>query len=347
MAACSEERSDILPASARRYIDESTEFASALQPLRFTCAVRSVAVVVTDDGDLKKMHGESQTDTSAALVGALLAEQFPDLAGLPISRVDSAGTSNTIFRIGSDLVARFPLAEWAEPQVEKDHTWLARIAGHLPLEVPQPVAIGQPGQGFPWRWAIHTWIDGEPVSPGCLLDIDQAVDDLVEFLSALHSLDLPDAPASERNVPIDNDEELVLWAVRELGDEFDARVLERIWQDATAAPSWTGGPVLVHADLMNGNILARNGRIVAVIDWGLFGWGDPANDLDPAWELFEPSHRRRFRESLALDDATWARGRGWAVKSAVGVLYYRDTNPTMVNSCRRRLAAVVQDACGV
>ncbi len=85
----------------------------------------------------------------------------------------------------------------------------------------------------------------------------------------------------------------------------------------------------------------RNGRIVAVIDWSLLGMGEPANDLDPAWDLFTGKHRRAFREALSIDDATWARARGWAVKAVVGVLYYRDTNPGIVNRCRNRLRVML------
>jgi aminoglycoside phosphotransferase (APT) family kinase protein len=290
------------------------------------------------------MHGDAQTDSNEELVRALLREQFPQWVGLSISRADSDGTVNSIFRVGTELAARLPLAAWAEPQISKDHTWLPRIAPFVPLEVPTPVAIGEPGQGFPWKWAVHSWIEGEPVTADGITDMTQAVDDLANFVHALHSIELPDAPMSERNVPIDTDENLVLWAIEELRDEFDADALRGIWRDAVAAPAWAGSPILVHADLMNGNILARDGRIVAVIDWGLVGLGEPANDLDPAWELFDDAHRRAFAKALDIDDATWVRARGWAVKSTVGVLYYRDTNPSMVRRCRRRLEAVLGDA---
>lgn len=60
-----------------------------------------------------KMH-EGEVDIDEELVARLVAAQFPRLAGLPISAVQSTGTVNTIYRLGDDLYARLPrVKSWA------------------------------------------------------------------------------------------------------------------------------------------------------------------------------------------------------------------------------------------
>ena len=289
------------------------------------------------------MHGDAQIDSDVDLVRGLLQDQFPRWANLPIARIESDGTDNAIYRVGDELVARLPLVEWAAEQALKECIWLPQVAPLLPLAVPTPVASGEPGRGYPVRWSVHGWIDGVNASPERIDDISRAVDDMARFITALHEIDLPDPPMCPRAAPLADSDELTRWGISELREEFDAETLTTIWDEALAAPPWPGPPVWVHADLTDGNILVRDGRIVAVIDWSFLGRAEPANDLDVAWDLFSGPSRQAFRELLEIDDATWARARGWAVKSVIGVLYYRETNPGIVARCRRRLASVIDD----
>jgi aminoglycoside phosphotransferase (APT) family kinase protein len=289
------------------------------------------------------MHGDDQVDSDAALVRELLADQFPEWATLPIRRLETDGTDNAIYRLGDDLVVRLPLIHWAVEQVEKEHTWLPKIAPLLPLAVHEPLVIGQPGHGYPWRWSVYRWIDGENAYPDRIADARQAAIDLAEFVRALQALDFPDAPVSKRGVPLATRDEETRWAINALRHQFDADALAAVWDEAIAAPSWDGPPVWVHADLTDGNILVRDGRLRAVIDFSLLGLGEPANDLDPAWSLFSGESRDVFRTALGVDDATWARGRGWAIMSVFGIVYYEHTNPGIVARCRRRIAAVLAE----
>jgi aminoglycoside phosphotransferase (APT) family kinase protein len=289
------------------------------------------------------MHGDTQTDSDETLVRALISDQFPRWSGLSISRVVSDGTSNAVYRLGRELVARLPLVESSERQVIKEHAWLPKIAPLLPLTVPEPVEIGQPGHGYPWRWSIHHWIEGENANVAGIADMRQAVDDMVRFVRALHAIDLPDPPHCRRNVALLSNDEKTRRGIAELRDEFDAEALIAIWEDGLAAPPWPGPPVWVHADLTDGNILMRDGRLTAVIDWSMLGLAEPANDLDLAWDLFDSRSRAVFRDALGIDEATWARARGWAVQSVIGVVYYRNTNPGIVARCRRRLHTIIDD----
>ena len=289
-----------------------------------------------------RMH-DAQVDSDEELVERLLRDQFPQWAGLPIRRLPSDGTDNAMYRVGDELLARLPLIGWAVPQIEKERTWLPRIAPHVPLTIPEQLAAGQPAFGYPWPWGVYRWIDGRNAHLDDLADAEQAARDLAAFVRALRAVNLPGAPVSQRAKTLAADELNIRRAIAAVGDEFDEGVLIEIWEAALAAPPWDGPPMLVHADLSDGNVLQRNGRLHAVIDFSAFGRGEPANDLDPAWGMFSGASRAVFRDALAPDEATWARGRGWAVRSVYGIVYYRDTNPGIVARCRRRLGALLDE----
>ena len=289
------------------------------------------------------MHGDDQVDSDEVLVRELLADQFPEWAELPIARLQTDGTDNAVYRLGDELAVRLPLIHWAVGQAAKEHAWLPKIAPHLPLAVPEPLVMGQPGHGYPWHWSVQRWIDGENAQPDRITDMRQAVIDLAEFVAALHALDLPGAPESQGGVPLVTKDETTRWAINAVRHEFDRDALTAVWEEAITAPPWDGPPLLVHADLTDGNILVRDGRVHAVIDFSAFGLGEPANDLDAAWDLLSGEHREAFRSALGVDDATWARGRGWAITSVLGIVYYEHTNPGIVARCRRRIAAVLAE----
>ena len=90
-----------------------------------------------------------EVSTNGSLVGKLLAEQFPQWADLPIEPVRSAGTDNALYRLGDEMVVRLPRIFSATSHVEKEHKWLPRLAPHLPLAIPLPVAKGSPGENYP------------------------------------------------------------------------------------------------------------------------------------------------------------------------------------------------------
>lgn len=128
----------------------------------------------------------------------------------------------------------------------------------------------------------------------------------------------------------------------ELGDD-DADLLRTLWADAVAAPPWPGRSHPIHGDLSGNNLLLRDGRLHAVIDWSCFGIGEPAVDIEVAWELFDAEARAVFFAELDIDDHTRARSIGWAIRSVYGIPYYRETNPGIVERAWRRLHNVLEE----
>ena len=292
------------------------------------------------------MHPD-EVATDAALVARLVATQFLAWAGLPVRRVPSAGTDHAIYRLGDTLAVRLPRRPSAVAQVEKEHRWLPRLAPHLPLAVPAPLAVGTPAEGYPFPWAVVRWLPGvAPAIEAVERDIEAAAA-LAGFVAALRRVDAAGAPPPGahnfgRGVPLAARDAATRAAIEALGDRVDRRAVTEAWEVALAAPAHAGPPAWIHGDLMAGNLLVEAGRLTAVIDFGGLCAGDPACDLLPAWMLFAGPARDAFRAALAVDDAAWARGRGWALSVALIQLpYYWDTNPALAASARRAIAEVV------
>ncbi|MFJ3091833.1 aminoglycoside phosphotransferase family protein [Streptomyces hydrogenans] len=261
----------------------------------------------------------------AALVRRLITAQFPHWAGLDVRRVASAGTDNAMFRLGDDLVVRLPKAPWATGQIEKERRWLPRLAPALPLPVPVPVGAGVPGEGFERAWGVYAWLDGADAWAEPVTDLAHAAAELGRFGVALRAADTTGAPRSFRGGSVTDWEGGALpAAVAALADAglLDARTVLDAWERVLALPAWDRDPVWLHADLLPGNLLTRDGRLSAVIDFGGLGTGDPAVDLMPAWTLFTPDTRPVFRTASRVDPATWSRGRGWALAWGLVTDYY-------------------------
>jgi aminoglycoside phosphotransferase (APT) family kinase protein len=282
-----------------------------------------------------KMHVD-EVEIDVDLVRRLLAAQHPELAGLPLRPVPSAGTDNALFRLGDDLVVRLPRIHWAVDDVAKDLRWLPRLAPDLPLAIPAPVAAGSPGEGYPWPWSVQRWLDGVDATSGRLADLRATAVDLAGFVTALRRIDGSDGPRpgpTGRGVPLVVRDGATRAAIEALGEGVDPDAVITAWETALAAPEWDGEPVWVHGDLTPGNLLVVDGRLSAVLDFGAAAVGDPAVDLLPAWNLFTGDARSAYREALGVDDAMWARGRGWALSVALIALpYYLHTNPAITAS---------------
>lgn len=257
----------------------------------------------------------------AALAAALIALQFPHWADLPVRAIVPGGWDNRSFRLGDDLVIRLPSAERHVPQVMKEQRWLPLLAPQLPLPIPEPVALGVPGHGYPWPWSVNRWIAGETLRACWPIDGARLADDLARFLVAMGEADPRGAP------PAGGDDfhrggDLAVYdaetraAITALADSIDATAARAVWAAATAS-RWTRAPVCVHGDVAAGNLIVRDGRLAAVIDFGLGAAGDPACDLIAAFTLFDADGRARFRAALPHDGATWARARGWALWKAL------------------------------
>ncbi|GEM49035.1 aminoglycoside phosphotransferase family protein [Deinococcus cellulosilyticus] len=295
------------------------------------------------------MH-EHEVNTSEDLVQRLLDLQFPEYAHLPLKHLESSGTDHRMYRLGEDLVVRLPKVSWATPQMGKEHHWLPRLAPHLPLTIPTPVAQGVPAEGYPWNWSIYKWIEGENATLDRMSDSCQTARKLAEFVLALQSIDptggpLPGDHNFGRGVPLQMRDGMTRHNISQLEGWFDVQALTDAWERALNAPVWEGEGVWLHGDLQAGNLLAKNGTLHAVIDFGGLAIGDPACDLMVAWNLFDAKSRQVYRQALGVDNATWERGKGWALSVAVVALpYYRHTNPGLVAISEYALQQVLADA---
>ncbi|GGM79252.1 aminoglycoside phosphotransferase family protein [Dactylosporangium sucinum] len=283
------------------------------------------------------MH-EGEVPTDAELVRLLLAAQFPAWAGLPVTPVASGGTDNAIYRLGDELAVRLPRIDWATGQIALEETWLPLLAPRLPVAVPAPLAVGEPGFGYPYQWGVYRWLPG--TNPGVVPALDIA--DFVVALRRVEATGGPPARAGGRGAPIDP--AAVPPPIQQLAGEYDAERLTEIWRSDASVPPWSGPPTWLHGDLHGGNVLVDDGRLSAVIDWSCLAVGDPAIDLLPAWSLLDGADRPAFRDRVGADEPQWRRGRCWALTMAVNALpYYRDTNPFLAGLARRLIAEVLAD----
>jgi aminoglycoside phosphotransferase (APT) family kinase protein len=297
-----------------------------------------------------KMHTD-EIETDAALVGRLVAAQFPQWADLPIEPVRSRGTDNALYRVGDDKVVRMPRIQRAAGALAKEQEWLPRLGPLLPLAVPEPLARGVPADGYPWEWWVYGWLEGETATVERIVDHGQAASDLARFVAALQRIDPTDGPPpGEHNVfrgePLEARDAPTRRAIAALHDEIDVRAVTAVWDAALETPGWERPPVWIHGDLDARNLLVRDGRLSAVIDWGCLGVGDPACDVMVAWKMLTADARETFRAALSIDQPTWTRSRGWALSQAlVALAYYTlDTNPELVHEARRWLVDVLADA---
>jgi aminoglycoside phosphotransferase (APT) family kinase protein len=282
------------------------------------------------------------------LVRRLIAHQMPQWARLPVTPGPAGGTDHHLFRLGDELLVRMPKIAWAQDQATTDARWLPLLAPHVPLRLPAPEAVGEPGENFPYRWSVTPWLDGASPAVGELGA--GAARQLGEFVAALRTVSTVGAPVKEgtsRGVPLARLDDDVRAAVAESGTRIDARAVTKAWDQALGARPASDG-YWIHGDLLPGNLLARDGRMTAVIDWGGVGVGDPAADLIPAWTQFTGAERAAFRaaatEGLADPDDAWERGRGWVLVQAVIALpYYWDRWPEFARASQERIAAVLAD----
>jgi aminoglycoside phosphotransferase (APT) family kinase protein len=276
--------------------------------------------------DIGRMSPHSTAPTDAptidvALVSRLVRDQFPQWAHLPIHPVDVGGWDNRTFRLGDTLSARLPSGPGYEPQVEKEQQWLPFLAERLPLPVPAPLAQGRPGHGYPLDWSVRRWLDGRTVIEEPIDDPCEFAEALAAFLRVLRSIEATDGPlagqhSAFRGGPLTTYDDETRRAINSLGDRVPAADALAAWEAGLASP-WQGEPVWFHGDVAPGNLLVKDGRLSAVIDFGCSGVGDPACDTVIAWTVFSDASRETFRSALDLDDATWARGRSWALWKAL------------------------------
>ncbi|MEU3165709.1 aminoglycoside phosphotransferase family protein [Streptosporangium sp. NPDC006930] len=264
---------------------------------------------------------DGRAGIDAGLVRRLVAAQFPHWSALPVTPVEVDGWDNRTYRLGDEMTARLPTAAGYAPAVDKEDRWLPVLAPSLPVDIPVPLAKGVPGEGYPFNWSIRGWLDGETASPERVDDLSEFAASVAEFVLALQRVDATGGPVAgahsfHRGTPPAYYDEETRRTLVALEGRVDTVRAAAVW-DAALGATWSGPPMWFHGDIASGNLLVRDGKLRAVIDFGTSGVGDPACDLVIAWTMFSGRSRAVFRDVVAQDAAMWARARGWALWKAL------------------------------
>lgn len=287
---------------------------------------------------------DDEIPIDARLVRALVDRALPHYADRPVRRLGRSGSTNALFRLGEDLLIRLPRQPGGSAAILKEARWLPVLGPSLPAGVPEVVAVLEPDCGYPEHWSVVRWIDGghpEVVTPRTPADPRRAdlAAGLAGVVSALGRAEVPSEAVSDPALQWYRGEPLAamdavtrqnIGRCRALGDfGYDLDAAERLWDEAMRLPGAKDRPAprWYHGDLTAENLLARDGRLTAVLDFGGLSVGDPAVDLAVAWEVLDPPAREIFRGKLGADDATWLRGRAWALSLTLMIWYYWATMP--------------------
>ncbi len=273
------------------------------------------------------------------LVSKLVCAEFPQYAGLPLTRLHASGSSNVLYRLGKDLLVRVPRQPGSGGAIEKEKRWLPELRRHLPVAVPEIVALGRPAYGYPESWSIVGWLDGELPPARGLKEFSTAQSrglaaDLADVILALRGIEVPEAAATAPGLrwyrgwslaEYDRHMRRTIQDCRSIeGLDLDLDAVLDVWQRSILLPGAddVGPDRWYHSDLVAENLLLKDDRLSAVLDFGGLAVGDPTIDLHGAWELFDHQSREVFRTRLGVEDAPWLRGRAWALAIALGTFSY-------------------------
>lgn len=292
------------------------------------------------------MHPNELT-ISDETVRALIDEQFPEWRRLRIRRIASHGTVNAICRIGDTFVARFPLElreagstrQWLESEAEAARELLGRTR----FRTPEPIALGEPGAGYPLPWSVQTWLTGTPATDDDPGESVSFAHDLAEFIQGVRTIDTRGRSfrGSGRGGDLRSHDKWMQTCFERSEHLLDVPRIRRLWADMRTLPR-SADDVITHGDLIPGNVLVSDGRLDGVIDVGGLGPADPALDLVSAWHLLDAGPRQILRDDLECGDVEWERGKAWALEQSMGVVwYYVHSNPAMSLMGRRTLERIM------
>jgi aminoglycoside phosphotransferase (APT) family kinase protein len=293
---------------------------------------------------MTRLH-DDEIEVGEDLVRSLLGTLSPSYDALPLRRFEATGSDNALFRLGDDLLVRVPRQPGGTRTIEKEQRWLPYVAPHLPVAVPEIVAVGGPGFGYPEKWSLVRFLEGD--RPGVPEVTETSRHTLATALAAvvraLGELAVPEEAAGDpglrwyRGRPLSSMDDAMqeyLRDCRQLAQrvhvDLDLEAVEASWARTMAMPEASRAvePRWYHGDINAENLLVRDGRLVALLDFGGLSVGDPTIDLVVAWQLLDPAARAEFRTLLAVDDATWGLALGWAlVLGVMGLPYYWHTMP--------------------
>ena len=308
----------------------------------------------------RPLHSD-EIPIDAEVVQRLVRRAMPAHTDAPVRRLASSGSTNALFRLGDEFLVRLPRQPGGSASISKEATWLPVLGPLLPVAVPEVVAVFEPDHAYPERWSVVRWIEGtQPavVGPDTPIDPQRAIlaNDLAKVLNALRQADVPTRAINDprlrsyRGEPLATMDEATrenIERCRSLKDfDLDLGAVERIWAESMKLTGAADRPTprWYHGDLAAENLLVRDGALAAVLDFGGLSVGDPTVDLVVAWELLDPPARDLFRRLVGVDDATWLRGRAWALSITLMIWYYWTTMPDRRARCMAVGRNVLADA---
>lgn len=282
------------------------------------------------------------------VVKRLINEQFPEWSKLEIRPVKNGGNDNRTFHLGDDMSVRLPSAEGYVPQVEKEQKWLPKLSKELSLPISTPLAKGNPSKEYPFPWTVNKWVEGETLNLKNINDLSQLAKDLGTFLNELQSIDASGGPLAGKhnfyrggNVAVYDQE--TRDAIEQNKDILNVSLLNEIWELALDS-KWAANPVWIHGDIAPGNILVKDGKLSAIIDFGILGIGDPSCDAAMAWTFFDDTSKKVFKNTLNMDEGTWNRARGWALwKALITYNWNRNSNKVIAEESYNIIKIIEQD----
>ncbi len=295
-----------------------------------------------------RLH-DDEPDISPKIVRTLLRQQVPELAGLPLNPLSNTGSDNAMYRLGTGLVIRLPRFPDAASRLGIELKWLPRLSG-LPVAIPEVAHAGASHELYPFEWAVLRWLDGTDAWDARHHDgwFGSALGrDLAAVVRQLRRTAIADAPVrepGERGGPLRALDDRVRWWLDRSSGLVDERAVLRLWEKCLEGADDGIEPVLVHGDLIPGNLLVAGGQLTAVLDWGGLGAGDPAQDLDPAWSVLDRAGAAALRDGLDDDEASWLRACGFALEQAIGgVIYYTPRRHSLGTVMRRTLERLLSE----
>ncbi|WP_211746000.1 aminoglycoside phosphotransferase family protein [Paenibacillus sp. Marseille-Q4541] len=284
-------------------------------------------------------------DINAELVRKLINAQFAKWSDLPIKPVEKSGHDNRTFHLGDRMTVRMPSEAHYAPQVDKELHWLPKLRPHLTLPISTPLEKGEPTLDYPYPWSINEWIEGETVHYDRVNDLNRFANDLAKFLLELQAIDTSGGPVAGkhnfyRGGLLSVYDKETQTALEMLKTELPTDKLKEIWSIALES-KWQKDSVWVHGDIAPGNLLVKDGKLCAVIDFGVLGIGDPSCDYAIAWTFFDQENRTTFYHSLGCDKGTWNRARGWALWKAL--ITYKDKDQAIAVHAKRTIDAILEE----
>jgi len=296
-----------------------------------------------------EMSEEIIPEITTSLVTKLIAEQFPQWSSLPVKPVKQSGFDNVTFHLGDEFSVRLPRLKSFSTQPLREHQWLHKLAPHLSVQIPEVIALGRPSAEYPWHWSVSRWIEGNAFNSFTRSELQQFAVPLAEFLKELHAIDgAGGLEPGEENFfhglsPKANDAK-VQEAFKKIDRYIDINAAKELWSRAVNSQI-AKRPVWFHGDMNTGNFILKDGKLVAVIDFGTMGVGDPACDLKIAWSLFDQPARKLFKNHLGYDADMWDRAKGWALynNSIYGLAFNENISPEGIQICQKIAAKIFED----